>query len=276
MDLDFLNHPFLSSYLVEQYVERSGDKSIFNVLNFYKCYRAYVRGKVIGFKLDDPNIDEKEKQEIVETTKKYFDLSHYYASLFSLDLQVNKPLLFIVSGLTGTGKSTISLKLAIDYHAHRINTDIIRKELAGIDKFEKHHDAIDTGLYSPEKIDYTYGKVMEKAASLLKKAENVVLDGTFQKEKYRNMARKIAKENNALFIPIQCICPDDVVKKWLEERLKKKTVSDGRWEVYLSQKKTFEPFTSEEIHVKIDTSKESYDSRMESFRKILAMIYEGS
>jgi len=276
MDLDFLNHPYLSSYLIKRYVEKSGDKSIFDVLNFYKCYRAYVRGKVIGFKLDDPNIDEKEKQEIVETAKKYFDLSHYYASLFSLDLQINKPLLFIVSGLTGTGKSTVSLKLAIDYYAHRINTDTIRKELAGIDKFEKHLDAINTGLYSPEKIDYTYEKVMEKAASLLKKGENVVLDATFQKEKYRNMARKIAKENNALFIPIQCTCPDDVAKKWLEERLKKKTVSDGRWEVYLSQKKTFEPFTSEEIHIEIDTSKESYESRMESFRKILAMVNEGN
>jgi hypothetical protein len=276
MDLDFLNHPFLSSYLIEQYVEKSGDKSIFDVLNFYKCYRAYVRGKVIGFKLDDLNIDEKEKQEIVETAKKYFDLSHYYASLFSLDLQINKPLLFIVSGLTGTGKSTIALKLAIDYHAHRISTDIFRKELAGIDKFERHHDAIDTGLYSPEKIDYTYEKVMKKAASLLKKGENVVLDGTFQKEKYRDMARKIAKENNALFIPIQCTCPDDVAKGWLEERLKKKTASDGRWEVYLSQKKTFEPFTSEEAPVKIDTSKESYESRMKSFRKILAMVYEGN
>ena len=64
MDLDFLGHPYHSSYLIEKYVEKSGDSSIFDVLNFYKCYRAYVRGKVIGFKLSDPHIDKKEKKGV--------------------------------------------------------------------------------------------------------------------------------------------------------------------------------------------------------------------
>ncbi len=276
MDLDYLNHSYLSSYLINKYVEKSNDKGIFNVLNFYKSYRAYVRGKVIGFKLNDPNVDATKKEEIIKTAQKYYDLSHYYAQLFSLDLKLNKPLLFIVGGMSGTGKSIMSLKISVDYHAHYINTDIVRKEIAGLDKFERHHDDINTGLYSPEKIEFTYEKIMEKAASLLKNGENVVLDATFQKKKYRDMIRKIADENNAVFIAIQTTCPDDVAKKWLEERLKKKTVSDGRWEIYLNQKKTFEQFTSEEKHIKIDVSKESYDSRMESFRKILAMINEGN
>jgi aminoglycoside phosphotransferase family enzyme len=74
MDLDYLNYPFLSSYLIKNYVEKSNDTGIFDVLNFYKSYRAYVRGKVNGFRLSDPTVDEKEKKEIIETSKKYFDL----------------------------------------------------------------------------------------------------------------------------------------------------------------------------------------------------------
>jgi aminoglycoside phosphotransferase family enzyme len=45
MDLDYLNFPYLSSYLIQKYVEESQDTNIFSVLNFYKSYRAFVRGK---------------------------------------------------------------------------------------------------------------------------------------------------------------------------------------------------------------------------------------
>jgi aminoglycoside phosphotransferase family enzyme len=30
-------------------------------LPFFKCYRAYVRGKVESFMLDDPNLSQEEK-----------------------------------------------------------------------------------------------------------------------------------------------------------------------------------------------------------------------
>ena len=30
---------------------------------FYECYRAYVRGKVVGFKLNDADVCDKEKAE---------------------------------------------------------------------------------------------------------------------------------------------------------------------------------------------------------------------
>ncbi|MDH7516846.1 MAG: AAA family ATPase [Candidatus Thermoplasmatota archaeon] len=274
MDLDYLNHPYLSSYLIQRYVEKSNDNGIFDVLNFYKSYRAYVRGKVNSFQLNDQDIDSKKKNTIIETAKKYFELSQYYASLFSLDLHKTKPLLFLVCGLTGTGKSTVAQKIAVDYHAHQINTDVVRKELAGIDKFERHHDKLNTGLYDPKKVGYTYEKVMEKASDFLKKGENVVLDATFQKKKYREMAHQIAAKNHSKLMIIHCVCTDDVVRKRLEQRLKKRSVSDGRWEIYVEQKKTFEPFTSDEKHFEIDTSNESYNYRMNFFKTLVSNIGE--
>jgi predicted kinase len=259
MDFDYLNYPYLSSYLIQKYVKKSRDINIYSVLNFYKSYRAFVRGKVYGFQLNDPHINPEKKSNLVETAQKYFDLSRYYAELFLLDLQKNKPLIFLVTGLTGTGKSTVACKIAVDYHAAQINTDVVRKEIAGIDKFEQHHDQFNTGLYDPKKIDDTYEKVMEQAAKFLKKKENVVLDATFQKKKYRDMMHHIAAKYHATLVRIQCVCPDDVVKKRLEDRLRKKSISDGRWEIYLQQKTTFEPFSSEEDCLTMDTSDESYD-----------------
>ncbi len=274
MDLDYLNWPYLSSYLIKLYVQKSGDSSIFEVLNFYKSYRAYVRGKVTGFALNDTNIAETERRKLTEIAKKYFELSSYYASLISIQIHNSKPILFMVSGLTGTGKSTISGKISVDYNAFYLNTDIVRKQIEGIDRFERHHDKPNTGLYSPEKIDKTYKSVIEKAREILQQKKNVVIDATFQKRSHREMAKKEAEKNKAIFVPILCTCPDAIAKKWLEERLKKKTVSDGRWEIYLSQKKTFENYSPLDSVISIDMSDNSYDYRMKTFENIQNYIKE--
>jgi len=275
MDLDYLGYPYLSSYFIEKYIKKSKDADISKILNFYKCYRAYVRGKVIGFKLDDPNIAKLEKQEIKNEAKKYFDLAYYYSSLFSRNLNKTRPLLFITSGLTGTGKTTVAKKISVDYNAKLISTDNVRKELEGIDKFERHHDAYNTGLYSPEKMLYTYKKILEKANVFLKKEENVVLDATFKSKKLRNMAYEISKKNNAVFLILYCKCPEEKVKEYLEKRVKKKSVSDGRWEIYIKQKDSFESFGSNHKIVEIDISNKSYEYQIDVFRKILKKVDEG-
>lgn len=274
MDLDYLDYPYLSSYLIEKYIEKSKDLTIYLVLNFYKSYRAFVRGKVYGFQLNDPHIDPATKNDIQNAAKKYFELSAYYARLFSLDFEKQRPVVFLVAGLSGTGKSTIARKIAVDYHGTQINTDVVRKQIAGIDQYEPHHDQINTGLYDPKKVEQTYERVMQYASVSLKKGENVVIDATFQKKKYREMACHMARKYNALLLMIQCICPDTVVKKRLEDRLKGKSVSDGRWEIYLSQKTTFEPFSSEEICLTLDTSEESYTYRMNFFHQLLSQVYQ--
>ena len=274
MDLDYQNHPYLSSHLIQDYIVRSGDQGIHEVLNFYKSYRAYVRGKVHGFQLNDPHISPETKQDIVQHARAYFDLARYYTELFSRDLRAPKPLLLVVSGLTGTGKSTVAQKLAVDYHAEQINTDVVRKQQAGIEQFERHHDGFHAGLYTPDNIDRTYEQVMSLAAQHLRKKENVVLDATFQKKTYRDMARAVAAKHHATLVFLECTCPDEVVKQRLIERLKKKTVSDGRWEIYREQKKTFERFSSDEPVLAMDTANESYEYRMGFLRTLLYRIGE--
>lgn len=78
MDLEYQGYSDLSNYLVEKYVQKSGDLGIFTVLNFYKCYRAYVRGKVTSFILNDPGVSEDKKTEARNTAQKYFALAHSY------------------------------------------------------------------------------------------------------------------------------------------------------------------------------------------------------
>jgi len=84
MDLEFLGKKNLSNVFLSRYLEYSGEEEDFlEVLPFYKCYRAYVRGKVTSFKLNDPNITEEEKKTSEKIAKKYFKLSCQYAEHLS-------------------------------------------------------------------------------------------------------------------------------------------------------------------------------------------------
>ena len=79
MDLDFQHRSDLANYFIERYLEYSKDQPLTQLLMFYKCYRAYVRGKVTSFKLDDPNVTSEEKESAIKEAKKYFKLATEYA-----------------------------------------------------------------------------------------------------------------------------------------------------------------------------------------------------
>jgi aminoglycoside phosphotransferase family enzyme len=78
MDLDRYQQAGLSRHLVNTYVELSHDEELLRLLSFYKCYRAYVRGKVESFKLDDPYIPEEEKAKVSTAARSYFQLAESY------------------------------------------------------------------------------------------------------------------------------------------------------------------------------------------------------
>ncbi|MGB5925652.1 MAG: gluconokinase [Dehalococcoidia bacterium] len=78
MDLDRYQRAGLSRYLVNTYMGLSHDEELLKLLDFYKCYRAYVRGKVESFKLDDPYIPEEEKAKVLTAARSYFQLAESY------------------------------------------------------------------------------------------------------------------------------------------------------------------------------------------------------
>lgn len=81
MDLDYHHHPLLSSQFVDAYVSAAQDKDLPRLVNFYKCYRAYVRGKVGSFKLADPLVPQEEKTGVLAAALRYFELAHLYARI---------------------------------------------------------------------------------------------------------------------------------------------------------------------------------------------------
>jgi len=78
MDLDHYSRANLAGSFINAYVKESDDEELKELLNFYKCYRACVRGKVGCFQYDDPYISAGEKEQILANTQSYFELAESY------------------------------------------------------------------------------------------------------------------------------------------------------------------------------------------------------
>jgi len=80
MDLDYWGLEELSNYCIERFTRVSGDGGLTAMLDFYKCYRAYVRGKIGLFTANDPAVDETVRQQNLDAAAKYFQLAQQYAT----------------------------------------------------------------------------------------------------------------------------------------------------------------------------------------------------
>ena len=78
MDLEYHGGGDLAQTLWTAYKSLAGEGGVDRLLVFYKVYRAFVRGKVNSFQLDDPSIDSREKSAAVERAQKYFELARTY------------------------------------------------------------------------------------------------------------------------------------------------------------------------------------------------------
>jgi aminoglycoside phosphotransferase family enzyme/predicted kinase len=254
MDLDHNGRADLARSFVESYIEKSGDSDLKKLLNFYKCYRACVRGKVACFKLDDPYVSDEHKKEAQHIAESYFDLACSYTDA--------NPTLFITAGLSGCGKSTVAEELAKRLGLVVLSSDITRKKLANISTKEHCFDCLDSGIYTPEFSRKTYDALFDEAGKILKDGASVIIDATFIKSAERLTAKKLAEKSGAGFYIIECRLDEETTHNRLEKRLNECTPSDGRWEIYLAQKINMDPVSevSASNHIIIDTAKSTEDN----------------
>lgn len=79
MDLDFHEFWELSRYFVESFAKATGDPELLMMLDFYKCYRACVRGKINAVAAGEPEQAPQARQAAREAAQAYFALAGRYA-----------------------------------------------------------------------------------------------------------------------------------------------------------------------------------------------------
>jgi aminoglycoside phosphotransferase family enzyme/predicted kinase len=252
MDLDRRGRSDLSDRFVDHYQQASGDETLRDVLDFYRCYRAYVRGKVNSFQLDEPEVPDDARFVARETARTAFALACDYAT------RLNLPLLIVMTGLSGTGKSVVAEQIATARGATVIASDVVRKELAGIPATEHRYAEYGQGLYSSKLTKRTYAAMRAHAKSLLAEGQSVILDGTFQQRAERERAFELARKSGALAVCVETVADAGIVRQRLAVRAHDATAhSDARWETYLAQARSYEPV--EELddwsHVQVDSGR---------------------
>jgi predicted kinase len=168
----------------------------------------------------------------------------------------NKSTLIIVCGLIGTGKTILAKILAERLGCAVISSDVLRKRLAEIPEMEHRYGEYEEGIYSPDFTATVYLEmVFTEVPRILGRGGSIILDASFGKRLFRSWAREMAQNEIADFLAVECRLDEAVVKERLVNR--GETVSDGRWEIYLEQKKVFEPVVEipPEEHIVVDTSR---------------------
>ena len=236
MDLEHRGRRALSDELMGAYLRASLDSTLPLLLPFYKCYRAYVRGKVDGFQIDQPEIDEAQRRAQRDLARSYFELAYQYAT------ETPARALIITVGVTGSGKSYLANALAARLGAAVFSSDVVRKRLQGIDPSEPREDPYEQGIYRPEVTEQTYRTLLDEARRWLERGKPVVLDASYLRRSHRDAALRLAYATDASFLALECEADEALIWERLSERRgEQRVVSDGRWEIYQRQQEQREP-----------------------------------
>ena len=177
------------------------------LLHFYGAHRALVRTKIACLQLGsaEPDVASVRAVEAAD----YLDC----ASAAALTI---RPVLVVMTGLSGTGKSTVAQRLARTLGARSFASDVVRKDLAGIDGAASA--AWEEGIYRPDWTKATYDRLFALAGASLSAGVPVVLDATFLDADQRAGAVAVAARARAPLMLVETVCDQATVAARLATR----------------------------------------------------------
>jgi len=237
MDLDFHHRHDLAEAVQDEYLAASGDSGLCDVVEFYKIYRAFVRGKVESLRQGDSGIEPQERESAGARSAAYFRLARGY-----LERQRLKTTLFINCGLTGSGKSTLAAQLSFELGVATYNSDRVRKQMAELSPETAQRVPFETGLYSAAASEATYAELLRLAEAELALGRSVIIDACFISREQRLPFGQLAARLALPYVVLYCSCPDTEQRQRLVQRQASgKSISDGRPEILDLQQTSFQP-----------------------------------
>lgn len=255
MDLAALGYPDFGRLLADEYVAASGD-DIRSLMPLFCSYRATVRAKVAVLRALEGEFTPAEREQALIEALRYLVLALRFARHDS------RPALVLVSGLSGTGKSTVARLVQQVLPGRIISSDRERKRLAGVDRGEHGGFSYGEGLYAPEMNERVYERLLDEAAQELCRGRSVTLDATYRRRDDRLQVLDLARRFGAQSLSIECTASEAALHdRFAAREAQPDPWSDANWETYVRQRGTFEPFASEELrtHLALDTEPPAFE-----------------
>jgi predicted kinase len=169
----------------------------------------------------------------------------------------------------GTGKSQLARNLSGRLRIPSLNSDVVRKELFLPAAASSRQEEYGQGIYQKDRTDLTYEKLIAWAEERLRSGKSALLDASFKNRSHRDWACQKADAEGARWLIIECVAPEEVIRQRLEKRLSDpEEPSDGRWELWATQKKDFDSFQARERQLVIDTSGNEVVNLARIFRRL--------
>lgn len=263
MDLDFHGRTDLARVAADAYFDESGDEPGRTLLPYYASYRAIVRAKVEGMALREAEVPEAQKARLLDQAR-----AHGLLALHYLAPPPERPALILVGGLPGSGKSRLARNLEAGDGVVRLDSDEVRKELAGVETGRSAAAEWGSGIYTPEWNDRTYDELLKRAGDILFRGGRVVVEATFREEKRRRPFVEWARRLCVPVLFIECVAPDQEIRSRLSRR--SGDVSDADVRIYEAAKRNWEPMGPEvaAVHHEISTDGPAEETK----RAALALV----
>lgn len=223
MDLQARGYGEFAWLFLNRYLAISGDYSGLALLPYYVVYRAMVRAKVEALRgIDDDN-------HTFQQSRQYLDLAQSWST-------PGRPAIFVMHGLSGSGKSTVAENLALRLHAVQIRSDVERQRLFEHARALESAPAYNEGIYGEDASKRTYEYLAKLAEPLLLEGFEVIIDAACLKTSQRELFKRLASELDLPHFLISCQAPVETLKSRIRERFLKGTdPSEANQTVLLNQ-----------------------------------------
>jgi uncharacterized protein len=223
MDFDFGGRSDLAKLVMQTAAREFHDTGLLKIATFYKCYRAFVRGKVESIQATEPEtVNPKEYEELAA---RYFRLALRYA------VSGSQPFVLVVMGRIATGKTSVARELGQGLGWPVISSDEIRKTLAGIPLTQRAPQERRDEVYSHQMTKRTYQKILDNGLAALTTHAGVIFDATFSTHALRQfLCKRCAEANIRLQVVELEVDPEQIESRLRARDGKAAEISDARLE----------------------------------------------
>jgi predicted kinase len=120
--------------------------------------------------------------------------------------------------MPGSGKSTISRELSRVFRIKAFQSDVVRKDLLGIRIGDPSDMPFEAGIYSKNAGSLSYGRLLLLAQEEIEKKRSVILDATYGRQHDRFEVIRMAKDNDASIVFVECVLKENIIKERLLKR----------------------------------------------------------
>ncbi len=269
MELSFSGQHDLARVFTDAYFSTSNDLDGPSLLPLFAAYRSAVRAKVAAIVAGESEIAAHDREQAKDRSR-----AHWLWCLGELESPDQRPALVMVSGLPGTGKSTLAGSLGNAANFEILRSDVIRKQLFA-DPLPGSTPAVDAAsvqtpstLYDHQSTQRVYDECLTRAREILLSGGRVIVDATFQRETDRMAFLELAIDCGSRCLWLECTASPAITKQRLDAR--HGDASDADWSVHQLVRDRWQPASefTQRFHAEIETG-QSADEATSASRELL-------